>query len=252
MPPGISLLFRGRSDTEKNLSKCGNRSLNWPLQNWVALYREAESHGAGSVPPSKMQKEEGLFLSFVFQVKRNQKVRRVHRMALDSPGRSETARWKQTPLKMISGPEAMYVLRQNWVSFLTWPLTAEFAYFPGVNTPSMAWFKLPTTQQRAPEMCEYVTIESCKSIQASLSKPQEGGAHILPILLGCARLNWAWRNPKYTPLSRCLLLTIPVEHLGGPQKLPASASPLSSPGADPPSVILGKSSMIQQALLNWK
>lgn len=122
------------------------------------------------------------------------------------------------------------MLRQKWVSFLTWPLTAEFAYFPGVNTPTLSCFKLPTVQQRAPNMSDYVTVESCKSIQASFNKPQEGDAHILPILLlGCARLDCAWRNPNCMPLSRCL----PAHHScgapGGTPEAPASALPLSSP-----------------------
>lgn len=63
----------------------------WPLQNRAALHREAGSHDAGFIPPStsKMQKEKGLFLSLFSEVKRNQKVRHVHRMTLDSSGRSE-------------------------------------------------------------------------------------------------------------------------------------------------------------------
>lgn len=68
------------------------------------------------------------------------------------------------------------MFRQTWASVLSWLLTVEFAYFPGVNDPSCS---ASGYQQLAPRMSQYVAIESCKPIQASFNKLQEGPVNIL-------------------------------------------------------------------------
>lgn len=124
-----------------------------------------------------------------------------------------------------------YVLRQNWVAFLTWLLIAEFACFPGVNTPTMSCFKLPTVQRLAPKMSECVQLNLVSECKAASTNYKRNV--LISFLLGCARLDSAWRNPNTCLFNACRL-PVPGEHLVVPQ-LPASVPSLSSPVADPSS-----------------
>lgn len=108
------------------------------------------------------------------------------------------------------------MLRQNWVAFLTWLLIAEFAFFPSVNTPTMSCLKLPTVQRLAPKMSECVQLNLASECKAASTNHKRNV--LISYLLGCARLDSAWRNPKYMPVSRCLP---PPHSWGAPGGTPA-------------------------------
>lgn len=231
------------------------------MQNLTALQREAESDDAGFIPP-KQDAKEGRAVSFLGCQESRE---------MWSGGACR--KWSWIPLfilrhlaenKHLTSQDDRWswgdVLRQNSVSVLTWPLTVEFAHFAGISTPAMFCFNLPAVQQLAPQISECRTIKSRKPIQASFNKPQREHVHSLPALL----LGW------------CQALTVPGETQNA--GLSADARPLHHsctapagiPGVpsfwiisftsaeDPPSVgskalsYFGKSSIIQQALLNWK
>ena len=163
--------------------------------------------------------------------------------------------WQQILLKIISGPEGMC-----WgnARFQVFPTYWRVCQFPWCKYPYMFCFWLPTIQWLAPKMFQCVTIESCKTIQASFNKLQ-GGIHILnlPSFWVGAR-PWLCLEKQETQTSgdACLLL-IHVECLVVPQVLPASTASLHLHGrpalrGQHTIVLPAKSSIIQQALLNWK
>lgn len=92
----------------------------------------------------------------------------------------------------------------------------------------MFCFWLPTIQWLAPKMFQWVTIESCKTIQASFNKLQEGGIPILNLpsfWVGARPWLCLEKQETQTTGDACLLL-IHVECLVVPQVLPASTASL--------------------------
>lgn len=139
-----------------------------------------------SFPRSKMQKQGGLFLSYLQESR-----------GMESW--STCRKWSWSPLLILrhlteDKPFTSQddhcswgvVLGQNSVSVLTCPFPLEVACFPGISIPTMFCFKLPAVQQLAPQISECLTIKSCKLMQVSFNKPREEHVHILlALLLGC-------------------------------------------------------------------